>query len=384
MSQITRANVEALIPKEVIPGIVEGVIKNSKVLSLFRRLPNMTTNKSEMKVLDLLPVAYWQTSDTATKKLTNTAWANKYIYAEEIAVIVPIAENVLNDAEYDIWGQIRPRLQEAFGRKIDEAVIVGIDKPAKFRADLLTSIRNADKNVTPTADLYADIAGEDGLMAQVEASGFNPTAILGGPAIKAKFRMLTDTTGQLLVGTVLGDMRKEYVDNGTWDADKAQMVVGDFSQAVYAIRQDLTFKILDQAVIQDPSTGEILYNLAQNDMVALRCVMRLGWEIPNPINTLDQTETRFPFALLEAAVAATTYVLTVNVKDGAQSPANVAGAKVTVGGISKKTNSSGNATFTVNGSTDYIYGIEKAGVDPQYGTVSIASAAKTLSIVNFG
>ena len=46
-------------------------------------------------------------------------------------------------------------------------------------------------------------------------------------------------------------------------------------------------------------TGEIVYNLAQDDMVALRVVMRLGWEIPNPVNALDETETRFPFASLK-------------------------------------------------------------------------------------
>ena len=47
--------------------------------------------------------------------------------------------------------------------------------------------------------------------------------------------------------------------------------------------------------------GTIAYNLMQNDMVALRAVMRLGWEIPNPINALktDKAE-RFPFAVLKA------------------------------------------------------------------------------------
>ena len=44
--------------------------------------------------------------------------------------------------------------------------------------------------------------------------------------------------------------------------------------------------------------GSILYNLAQDDMVALRVVMRLGWEIPNPVNALNETDTRFPFAAL--------------------------------------------------------------------------------------
>ena len=77
------------------------------------------------------------------------------------------------------------------------------------------------------------------------------------------------------------------------------MISGDFSELVYSIRQDITFKIFDQGVIQDPSTGEIKYNLMQNDMVALRAVMRLGWEIPNPINAMVPDKTkRCPFAIL--------------------------------------------------------------------------------------
>ena len=76
------------------------------------------------------------------------------------------------------------------------------------------------------------------------------------------------------------------------------LIAGDFNNAVYSIRQDVTYKVLDQAVIQDPSTGEILYNLAQEDMVALRVTFRMGYAIPNPVTALDGTETRYPFAAL--------------------------------------------------------------------------------------
>src|SRR5690606_31488635 len=71
--------------------------------------------------------------------------------------------------------------------------------------------------------------------------------------------------------------------NGSMDASQALMFTGDWSQLVYAMRQDMTWKILTEAVIQD-GAGNIIYNLAQQDMVALRAVMRLGWQLPNPIN----------------------------------------------------------------------------------------------------
>lgn len=358
MSMIKRSDAYALFEPDVMTEIIEGSIKQSAVLQMFRRLPNMTTNKTKMRVLDSLPMAYWVDAETnnGRKKLTKMAWDNKYITAEELAVIVPIKEDVLDDADYDIWADVRPRLVEAIGKTIDLAILTGVNKPKGFRTDLLTSIVNAGAVVTQGADQTLYSAVNDA-MVKVEESGYNPTGLVGGVDVKGKFRMMLDTSGQPIAGTEIGNLPKFYVDNGAWDKDKSMMVVGDFNQAVYSIRQDITYKILDQAIIQDPATGDILYNLAQEDMVALRVVMRLGWEIPNPINALNPDEgTRFPFASIVKNTGSTlkTYVATVTVKDNQGTPVAISGAKVTVGGVSKKTNASGVATFNLQ---DGVYAV---------------------------
>ena len=149
------------------------------------------------------------------------------------------------------------------------------------------------KTVTETDKLYNDI---NEVMSIVEEGGHEVTGLLGGVGLKSKFRMMVDTTGQPIQNTEIGALDRAFVDNGAWDKEVATLIAGDFSQAVYSIRQDITYKVLTEAVIQDPSDGSIMYNLAQDDMVALRVVMRLGWEIPNPINAENETETRFPFA----------------------------------------------------------------------------------------
>lgn len=300
---IDKSNVEALIDTQVANEIFEGVVRESKALSMFRRLPNMTSDKTKLRVLDSLPIAYFvdESTNNGRKNLTKMAWDKKYINAAELAVIVPIKENVLNDTSIDIWSEVKPRIVEAFGKKIDNAIFNGTDKPADWRAGLIPSIVTAGAEVTEGDNLYSDI---NDVMTKVEESGYNVTGLLGGVGLKGKFRMLTDTTGQPIKGTEIDSLPKAFLDNGAWDKTKSILIAGDFSQAVYAIRQDVTYKVLTEAVIQDPSNGDILYNLAQDDMVALRVVMRLGWEIPNPVNALNETATRFPFANLKPKAVA--------------------------------------------------------------------------------
>ena len=299
MAVINRTDVEDLIETQVANEIFEGVTKESKALRLFKRLPNMTSDKTKLRVLDSLPVAYFvdESTNNGRKNTTKVAWDKKYINAAELAVIVPIKENVLNDASIDIWAEVRPRIVEAFAKKIDNAMFFGVDKPTDWRAGLVPSVITAGAEVDETGHLYSDI---NDVMTKVEESGYEVNGILGGVGLKGKFRMMTDTTGQPLNTTEIGSVRREFMDNGVWDKTASTLIAGDFSQAVYAIRQDVTYKILDQAVIQD-TDGSILYNLAQDDMVALRVVMRLGWEIPNPVNALNGTASRFPFASLKPA-----------------------------------------------------------------------------------
>jgi len=376
----TRANANALIPTQSISDeIIQGVIAKSQALSALRELPRMTTKQAKMPVLGMLPEARFLTGDTDIKPTTKLMWENKFITAEEIAVIVPIPEAVLDDAEYDIWAQIRPRIEEAFGKAIDNAIFLGKGKPASWREGLIPSIINAGADIAPsTNNLYTQISQA---MAKVENSGFNPTGILGGVAIKQAFREgLLDTTGQpLSAGNEVVSLPRMYMDNGAWDSTVAKFIVGDFSQAVFAIRQDLTFKILDQATLTNGDGS--YFSLAEHDCVALRAVMRLGWEVPNAINSLEPDETvRFPFALVKQSSDPTTYTVTFTVTDTSSDP--VTGAKVVLGSQVKKTNSSGQAVFKSLGSSTYAYSVEK-GDKVKGGSVTVESTNTTVAVENF-
>lgn len=307
---IDRSGAESLIPVQESNEIIQGVVTQSAVLQRGRRMANMTSRQYKMPVLDMLPIAYFVNGDTGQKQTTKQAWSNKFITAEEIAVIVPVPEAVLDDSEYDIWAEVRPRIIEAFGKVIDGAILFGTDKPSSWRDDVVTTANAAKSVVTIGSDdnLYDKIMGVDGVIAKVENSGYFVNGHMADISMRAKLRELKDTTGNPLfksdmqTGTnySLDGSPMNFPNNGAFDKNKALMISGDFSQLVYSIRQDITFKLFTEGVVQNKD-GSIAYNLMQNDMVALRAVMRLGWEIPNPINSLQKDKTkRCPFSVLKA------------------------------------------------------------------------------------
>jgi len=265
-----------------------------------------------MPVLASLPTAYFVTGSTSDagglKKTTELSWDDVYLNAEEIACIVPIPDNVLDDVDYDIWAQIREPIVEEFGRVFDAAVFFGTNAPTSWPSDLVTAATAAGNAVAfgTGADLYDDILNEDGVIAQIEEDGFMATGHVAGISMRGRLRGLRDFNGNPIFtpdmtgrsGYNLDGAPIEFPLNNSWLIATALMMSGDWTQLVYCMRQDITYKVLDQAVIQDES-GNIKFNLAQQDMVALRCVMRLAWQVPNPINKLQSTAAnRYPFAVL--------------------------------------------------------------------------------------
>lgn len=307
-NSISRSDANALIPEDVAREIIQGVPEMSSIMQLATRAPNMSRNQKRLPVLSTLPTAYFVNGDTGLKKTTSQAWDNKYLDAEELAVIIPIPEAVLDDTDYDIWGEVKPRIMEAFGIAFDNAVMFGINAPAIWPTDLLAQATIAGNVVALGAgvDLYDDLLGVNGVISAIEADGYMATGHVGDMSMRGRYRGLRDALGQPLFKNSMQDNTRYELDNapivfprnGTMDITRALQFSGDFKQIIYAMRQDITYKVLDQAVIQD-NAGNIVYNLAQQDMVALRAVIRLAWQVPNPINRLNTNEaTRYPIGVL--------------------------------------------------------------------------------------
>lgn len=380
MALISRSDIIEATPN-LVDEIFQGVAQGSQILPLMTELPKMSKSKEKLAVLNSLPEAYFVSGDTGLKGTTKMAWENKYIYAEELAVVVPIPINVLEDSDYDIIAEAKPRIIEAIYKKVDKAIITGEGKPATWREGLLPSVVNAGNNVaySGTDSMYTKISKA---MGKVEEDGFDVTGIAGGIQLKQAFRDgFVDSTGQPLANSEVTELPRAFVKNGAWDNTIAQFIVGDFKQAVYAFRSDIEFKLFDSGVITDNS-GNIIYNLLQQDMVALRVTLRLGWELPNPVNSAnDDNTTRLPFAFVEPSSSATTYNVTFTVTDSGSDP--VSGATVEMGGQTKKTNASGQAVFKSLGSANYLYSVKKSGATTRYGEVAVTSSAVSVSVTDF-
>lgn len=303
---IDRTNAGALIPEDVSREIWQLMPEKSAALARFRTV-RMSRKQQRLPVLSVLPVAYWVNGDTGLKQTSEQNWANKYLDAEELAVIVPIPEAVLDDQDYDIWGEIKPRVAEAIALALDSAVFIGTNKPASWPSAIVTAATAAANTVArgTTAAAAGGVAGDINLLMQtVEADGFEVDGFVARKSMKGVLRGARATDGQKLIDistTEIEGAPVQYTTNAVWPAPAtgaAEMIAGDWSHGIIGVRQDITYKMLDQAVIQD-NTGAIIYNLPQQDMIAMRAVFRVAFQVPNPVSIDRPVEAqRYPFAVL--------------------------------------------------------------------------------------
>ena len=136
---IDRSAAQSLIPPELVHEIIQGATRYSVALQIFKRGRNMLRDEVFMPALSMLPEGGWLNSDNAIKPLTEQAWEMVEMYAEEYAARVIIPDNVREDAVFDMWGEILPRLQEHYGKAFDQAVFMGVSNPGRLRADIVTA-----------------------------------------------------------------------------------------------------------------------------------------------------------------------------------------------------------------------------------------------------
>lgn len=297
-------NNSVVLPIEYSRELIRGVLGRSKALELGHRLPDMRGKTTKLNVLSSLPLAGWvglTNNVPNAKPLSDLAWEGVDLVAEEIAVIVPISINTLRDVEN--WVDVVPEISEqvvgAFQQVIDATAFFGVNSPFPT-ASLPTGgiVGGAGVNNTVTWDGQGGTSFYNAIneaMAKVEANGYVPTAILGGPSLNSAFRAAITNLGILSTDQgQIGALPRHIDLTGGFNESTAFAIVGDFSYLVYAFREEMEMRLLSEATLSD---GTNTYNLAQQDMIAFRFTMRLGIAVPNPVNRLGAAN-RYPFAVI--------------------------------------------------------------------------------------
>lgn len=281
------ADVAGLIRDEFSAQFLNNVQKQSTALTAFTRV-NMGSREATMPVVATLPEAKFvgYGDNNRTKPTSGLGFKNKNLFASEIAVIVPVKEEDLADANVDIVSQIIQQGSEAVARTLDAAVLLGVGKPAEW----------ADKSVLEAATTAGNIFQLGAKMdlpgailkgaEALDTTGHNPDRIIarrglgfslantrnanGSPIYVPSFNEANGQAGEIMGIPYFKD------ELGALDRKKAEALIVDSSKVIIGVRQDLTVKMLDQATV-----GGI--NLAERDMIAFRFVMRAGYVLSDAL-----------------------------------------------------------------------------------------------------
>ncbi|AEL19666.1 major capsid protein [Mycobacterium phage Edugator] len=307
MADISRNDVATLIQEAYADTLLAAAKQGSTVLSAFPTV-NMGTKTTHLPVLATLPEAGWvgesATAATGVKPQSKVTWADRVLVAEEIAVIIPVHENIIDDATVAVLTEVAELGGQAIGKKLDQAVMLGIDKPASWVSPALLQAATAAGQVAQVVDGTAnpnDLVGCSNQVAeQIATAGWAPDTLLSSLALRYKVANVRDANGfPIFRDESFNGFRTFFNRNGAWDPDAATAVIADSSRVRIGVRQDIQVKFLDQATL---GTGENQINLAERDMVALRLKARYAYVLGNSATAMGANKTPVG-AILPAAEA---------------------------------------------------------------------------------
>lgn len=310
---VGRGDTAALVPEDVANDMLGHVAtQTSAARQLFRNVP-VASGQTRFPILSALPFAYWVNGDTGLRQTSEEQWSNKFLNIEELSVIVPVPENVLDDVAdeggFDLWTEIQPDCEIAIGRTFDSAAFFGINAPSTFPTAIVTDaeargFEYEEASSVAEGGIQNDI---DDVVGLLEVAGFDPSGIVANRTLKGKLRRARSTIGERLIGvnseiTNYMGMDIAYPMRGLFPtgAGRAEAFIGDYTEFAFGVRKDISFEMLNEAVLQD-NTGAIVVNLAQQKMKAIMLTMRAGWQVSNRIR-YDQTDEskRYPVGILKS------------------------------------------------------------------------------------
>lgn len=271
MSGIDVNSTTIALPTEVSNTILKKVQEDSAVMGLAQRmdLPGLGVT---IPVIVGDPEAAW-VEETSKKPVSRPELSKKIMQPYTLAVIVPFSNQFRNNVP-GLYNAIVERLPKALAQKFDKTVFHGTAPGSNF--DTFAACTAQSFGSDPYAALVAadaDIAAHNGI-----ANG-----VVISPQAKSKLLAATDSTNRPLfinsvaegaIPMILGNPTKQSKAAYKDAATDVLGVVGDWTQAIYGIAQNLSLSISDQATLDDNGT---IINLWQQNMFAVRAEIEVGF-----------------------------------------------------------------------------------------------------------
>lgn len=266
------------VPAERAAGIMKEVALGSSILRL-SKVEQMTSDKKQFSVMTAGPGAYW-VGETERITTSGATWIFPEMNAKKLAVIIPVSKEKLKDTTIDVFNELQGPIAEAFYKSIDAACLFGTNSP--FAKSILGVANTTNNEIVDGTAASLDLDVSD-LMALTEDAGLDVNGVTAHYGVKNRLRKLRDANGNALFVQGVGQTEFysnpiEFVRNGGWDKTAAEMIVGNWDHSLVGIRDGIEYEILKEATLHSVTMpdGKPL-SLAENDMIAIKATMRIGF-----------------------------------------------------------------------------------------------------------
>lgn len=293
--KITDVN-DALLPRTLAGPIFEKSVEQSAVMALARQAPLALDATTSVPIPMDVPTADW-VGQAAKKPLSTSSVGVKQMTAKKLAVLIPVAEEVVMTNSGGLWTQLQTDLPTAFARAFDHAAIHG--KTMKGATgpftDYLAMTTNAVALGTATqgtGGIWADLVTG---MELVIDEDWDYTGTVADHRLKPKLLLATDTTGRPILvdttvpgtqmasaGTLIGEplaysrsvSGKQRRQSASTDTG-LRAIGGDWSQAAFGVGMDITVRISKEATYVDEEGG--VHSAFQENLVLLLAEAYYGY-----------------------------------------------------------------------------------------------------------
>lgn len=324
MSYVSRESVGALLQPNVLSGVFEtGESYSSIVMSLGTQL-NVGTKETIIPISGTEPVAEFvektgtqakptageypavpevDAPDIGYKPVSSLSLDDKRLILEKIAVIIPLSDCTMEDmadaATFEAY--VRRKGEEAIGRRFDRAVVLGANPPSTYGNGLIPSAVAAGNvvSVAKTATAAQKLEALDDAFALVEDKGYEVDAVAAQTKFRSVFRKAMNNSNVLVTPDMVTGkpsysymgvpITKATVLNGT----NYLAVPGAWKNVYWGVRNEFEVTTTNTGIVTNEDGSQ--YNLFQQDMTAIRIVLRIGYVVlaaddAYPIAVVQETE----------------------------------------------------------------------------------------------